>query len=243
MNENELQLDLNRTGIGIVPARSKELIASVSSAKPSSEGNEELISDVRNTYTEPGSTIGHIPAPVSEDAVETVIAEPAEGQATAVLVDKLGERLAFERTGVRLYDALIAKFDAAGKLDGDLTRAELVAIRDEEHQHFRQVKSAIEKLGGDPTVVTPSADLAGVKAMGLPQVLTDPRTTLVQALEAILVAELVDNEGWSTLIELAEKLGHSSLAIKFRKALASEEEHLAKVRGWVKEMTLSASAA
>ncbi len=47
---------------------------------------------------------------------------------------------------------------------------------------------------------------------GLPAVLTDPRTNLIQCLDALLVAELTDNAGWEMLIELAQGLKQTELA-------------------------------
>ena len=69
------------------------------------------------------------------------------------------------------------------------------------------VEAAIRSIGADPTVQTPSADVDGVASMGLIQVLTDPRTSVAQCLEAILIAELADNDGWQMLILFAEKMG------------------------------------
>jgi hypothetical protein len=42
-----------------------------------------------------------------------------------LLVDKLGERLAFERSGTRLYETLLSKFDSYGPFEGGPERAEL----------------------------------------------------------------------------------------------------------------------
>jgi hypothetical protein len=95
------------------------------------------------------------------------------------------------------------------------------------------VKSALESLGADPTAITPSANVASVEAMGIVQVITDPRTTLAQSLHAMLVAELADTEGWEILIELATRLGHDGMGDDFRDALRAEERHLAHVRQWV----------
>ena len=81
------------------------------------------------------------------------------------------------------------------------------------------LKEALESLGADPTVVTPSADIAGVMSEGLVKVLAEPRTTLTEALKAILVAELADNDSWLVLADVAERLGHSELAGRFRTAL------------------------
>ena len=39
------------------------------------------------------------------------------GVSPEMLIDKLGERLAFERTGVRLYEALLAKASVVGVVD------------------------------------------------------------------------------------------------------------------------------
>ena len=68
------------------------------------------------------------------------------------------------------------------------------------------LQAAIEQLGGDPTAVTPSANLQATAAHGIQKVVVDPRTTLLQ-LEAALVAELTDNACWEALIELAQEAG------------------------------------
>jgi hypothetical protein len=71
--------------------------------------------------------------------------------------------------------------------------------------------------------------------MGLVQAVTDPRTTLTQCLEALLVAELADNDGWKILISMAEALGQDDLASRFANALVEEDQHLASVRSWIAE--------
>ena len=73
----------------------------------------------------------------------------------AVLLDKLSERLAFERMGTRLYDALINKCELLGESAPGPTVAELRQIREEERQHFLLVNQAITSLGGDPTLRVP----------------------------------------------------------------------------------------
>lgn len=155
------------------------------------------------------------------------------GDATAVFLDLLGERLAFERTGARLYEALLCKLDVANGHPGGPTREELSRIHDQEVEHFHLLCDAIERLGGDSTVVTPSADVMGVAASGLLQVLGDARTTLNEGLKAILIAELADSDGWQVLTEMAERLGEAELAVSFQRAYDDEEEHLASVRTWL----------
>jgi hypothetical protein len=92
-------------------------------------------------------------------------------------------------------------------------------------------------LGGDPTAQTPEADVSGVEGMGLMQVLTDPKTTVAQALHAILVAEMTDNAAWEELVELTTKAGNDDLVARFIKAHEEETEHLEKVRGWYRAAT------
>lgn len=152
----------------------------------------------------------------------------------ALLLDKLGERLVFERAGARLYEALLAKFDAYGSFEGGPERDDLEQIRSEEHEHFLMVREAITDLGGDPAEPTPSASLVELTTRGVQTAIQDPRVDLGQGLEAILVAELTDNAGWDLLISIAESAGRIPLAESFKKALQSETEHVEKVQNWIK---------
>ena len=80
--------------------------------------------------------------------------------------------------------------------------------------------------GGDPTQLTPSAHVQLTASHGVGQVLVDPRTTLMQSLEAIMMAELADNECWETLTGLAGLAGHEELAQRCEEALPGESAHL-----------------
>jgi len=128
---------------------------------------------------------------------------------------------------------LLVKLDAADAHPGGPTREDLERIRDEELEHFGLVKRSLESLGADPTAVTPSADVIGVASSGLVKVVSDPRVTLNEALKAALTAELVDNDSWLMLADVAERLGQDDMAAEFRRALAEEEDHLARVRSWL----------
>jgi hypothetical protein len=88
-------------------------------------------------------------------------------------------------------------------------------------------------LGGDPTAMTPCADVTAVASSGLMQVLNDPRTTLAQCLNAILTAELTDNAGWELLSSLADTGGETDLAGRFLGALAQEQQHLLVIKNWL----------
>ena len=125
------------------------------------------------------------------------------------------------------------KYEATGGFPGGPSRADLEEIREDELSHFAMLEGIVGRFGGDPTAVTPSANLAAVESRGLGAVINDPRTSLAEGLHAILVAELADNDAWEQLIELVEQLGEEELADEFREALEDEQEHLARVRGWL----------
>jgi rubrerythrin len=149
------------------------------------------------------------------------------------LIDRLGARLAFERMGVRLYDALISKHDAYGSFRGGPSRADLEAIRNEEQRHLELAHRLITQLGGDPTVVTPNANLQAVASRGIGDILVDPRSTLIECLEAIIVAELADHESWEMLASSMGQIGDRTAEQQVRDAERIEAEHLAKVRTWL----------
>lgn len=155
------------------------------------------------------------------------------------MMDKLGERLAFERSGTRLYEALITKYNSSDQKEilPELNRIEQFYL--EELKHFQLMSEVIKNIGGDPTALTPAADVMGIACAGWFQVLTDPRTSFLQSLEIILQAELVDNAGWELLIELSERNGMGDLAIQFQQSLDEEAFHLITVKQWVQELTLN----
>ena len=95
------------------------------------------------------------------------------------------------------------------------------------------LKQVVERLGADPTEMTPSADLHATMSKGLLEVVVDPRTSLAQCLEAALLAELADNDCWEALKELALQAGEEDLVEVFSAALVDENTHLSRVRDWV----------
>jgi hypothetical protein len=115
-------------------------------------------------------------------------------------------------------------------------------FRNEELQHFKLVDKAMRSIGADPTAQTPSADVDGMASFGLMQVLTDPRTSLSHCLEAILIAELADNDAWQLLITFAVKMGMEDMARDFEIALQEEDVHLVQIREWYKQTILEDGA-
>ncbi len=233
MKKTSSDVGLNRTGIQTSPIDSKEAIEGAKQGLPSSLGTEAGILEVRALYAKEGDGLGTVPVPATLKGMFQTAKEMLKGTKPTVFIDKLGERLGFERTGVRLYQAALLKFDVHGTWEGGPSREQLEKILRDELSHFILVREAIEKLGADPTALTPSANLVSVASKGIPEVLVDPRTNLVQCLEALMVAELTDNAGWELLIELAQGLGQNNLVDQFEQALGVEAEHLMLVRRWL----------
>lgn len=231
------KLGHNQTGAQMSPKDTDKMREAVSLYGADVPGNASQLMLARVEETAEAERIGSVPIPGSAKGMVKSALEKLMGKNPEVLIDKLGERLAYERTGVRLYEAAIAKakaLDTGAGAPPDLVET-LQSIRNEEEEHFHMLVAAVEKLGADPTAMTPSADVVGVIALGVMQVLTDPRTNLSHALNALLTIELADNAAWELLIELAEKAGQASMAESFEKALQQEEKHLAIIKGLLRQ--------
>src|SRR5689334_21821132 len=129
----EQELLLNRTGIMTHAELAAELIQGAKEAEPSSEADPSELAENRAEYLEQALPIGSKPMPVTEE--ETMNEQQEEGgalepQALPLLLDKLGERLAFERQGTRLYEAVLQKCELLGEQDGGPTVAELRHIHE-----------------------------------------------------------------------------------------------------------------
>ncbi len=239
--ENTVETGLNRTGLDMAPASKDDMVRYAQVEGTHEPVTPGALSDLRQEYGRHADRLGSVPVPLSPKGAVSTATDTLKGHKSAVLVDKLGERLAYERTGVRLYEALQAKVATAS--GGSLVDADALArIRDDEEAHFHLLARCLVGLGADPTAVTPCADTAGVIASGPMQVLADPRTTLAQSLNAILLVELGDNAGWDLLSELASECGHAELSESFAAAIDAERQHLDTVRGWLRQSVLEEAA-
>ena len=235
MAQQTEHLGLNRTGVQMSPIDTAAMQDSDNAPIRGAPGDERALLDAREAVIMGAGDIGSMPMPGTVAGAVSLGLHMLKGDRPQILLDKLGERLAFERTGTRLYDALLAKCDVMTGGPAGMTRAHVADIRRDEARHFLLLKDAIESLGGDPTAQTPGADVAGVESQGLVQVLGDPRTNLAQSLHAVLTAELADRAGWETLIMLAGEAGQDDLVAGFTLALEDEHRHLVLVQGWYHE--------
>ncbi len=233
MSSQSVSLGRNRTGIGTSPTDAARMVEGTREFPADGVGNERGISDVRELFAEQSEPIGTLPPPPTVKGMVSTAVEAVKGTKPTQLIDKLGERLAFERTGVRLYEALISKYNVYGSFPGGPELLHLEKAMREEYEQFLLLTQVLAKLGADPTVMTPSADLQATITKGALEVMVDPRTTFVQCLEAALVAELADNDCWETLIELVRATGDEETVDAFERALAEEAVHLEDVRAWL----------
>lgn len=211
----------NHTGITLHPDLVAEMIEGTHEFGPTSRGGIEQLIAARDRAardSEPAATMPptrHLPAE------------------RLPVLDKLGARLAFERTSVRLYEALIGKLDTYDAFPGGPSRADLELLRDQERDHLLLAEELILDLGGDPTVVTPCANLQAAATRGICEVVVDPRTNVIECLEAIVIAELADHESWDQLGHAVGLIGAPAVEQRVRDAERIEDEHARKVRGWL----------
>jgi ferritin-like metal-binding protein YciE len=237
--ENETKVGMNRTGMQMAPFQGPSQVDYAMSRLPHPEvGSEENVAMLRGAYVKEALRVGSVPVPATGKGLAETAVGKLKGNNPEVLFDKLGERAAYERSGVRLYQAVIAKVQAVPHAEQTALLADLEHICSEELQHFHMLAATITELGGDPTAQTPCADISAVASMGMIQVVTDPRTTLAQCLQALLSVELTDNACWELLIELADQAGHEELVPAFQQALASEQEHETLIRQWLRKMVM-----
>lgn len=229
------EVGMNKTGIMMSPIDSAESRDGAVDYTIPTEGDNTLLAENRILYMKEADTLGSIPLPASVKGIFSSIKERMS-TGSNVFLDKLGERIAFERTGVRLYEGLLSKYAGTADKKALPPFEMLEQFYQEELLHFYLVSDVMTEIGGDPTAITPAADVCAVASLGWVQVIADPRTTFAQSLEIILQAELVDNAGWEMLIDLALSAGLEDVAEQFKIALEEEMFHLENVRTWVSQL-------
>lgn len=233
-------MGMNRTGAKMSPI-DVSAMEEYAAASPVSEfESEDTMTAMRLEAIAEADTIGSVPLPGTLKGMVTTGVAMLKGDNPAMLLDKLGERLAFERTGTRLYEALLTK---AVQLmpEGDARLTTLQRIHDQEAEHFQMLAGAVQSLGADPTAQTPCADVGAQMSAGILQVVTDPRTDLAQSLNAILTAELADHASWELLQTLLRHTGHGEMADSFGLAVEQEAEHVVVIRQMLQDCVMAAA--
>ncbi|RYY75967.1 MAG: ferritin-like domain-containing protein [Gammaproteobacteria bacterium] len=240
--EQSTKLGSNKTGIDMSPIHSKQMLEGIERFPLTDTDTFFARQTLKQTLSEDAGSLGSIPLPATVKGVGKSILKTVTGHRPEMFINKLGERLAYERSGVRVYEALILKcqFMAAnGMAENEIDISRLKQFRNQEAEHMELLVDILHTLGADATAQTPDADAIGVAASGLMKVVTDPRTTIAQCLEAMLTLELADNAAWDLLIKLADDMGHSDMVEKFQTALRQEDVHLLVVQQWHEKIVRS----
>src|SRR5690606_5838201 len=252
------KLGHNMTGAQMSPEDTQKMVEYTERRPADVPGSAAELKRAREQMNREEGQIGSVPIPGSATGTLKSTFDKVLGNNPELPLDKLGERLAYERTGVRLHEAMIAKALACEGSGAELVptlqqartddQAHMTLLRhatqtlSAEQAHMILLINAIGTLGADPTAMTPCADVVGVIGSGPLKVITDPRTNIAQALNAILTIELADNAAWELLIMLAEQSGHAKIARSFDNALVEEERHVNTIRSLLsRELGLSAS--
>ena len=221
------------------PEDAKEMMQGMEEGSNTTQGDERTLAAYRERDLREAGPIGSVPIPGTVKGFAKTGLQKLMGNQPEVLIDKLAGRLAFERTGTRLYDALLGKCAIRPDEAEGLSLQQLLKFRNDEARHFELLWEAMQELGADPTAQTPEADINGTAAMGLVHILTDPRTSVAQCLHALQMAELADHEGWELLIHLAREMGQTDMAEKFQTALMEEAQHLETISQILRQSILT----
>jgi rubrerythrin len=158
-----------------------------------------------------------------------------------VLLDLLSEFLMVEQGGLELY-----RVAAARCTDAALAQR-YAAFGEETARHREILVRLIERLGGDPAYVSPTARLAQAKAAAVVQTalvadgLSQPEREAAD-LENVLLAETKDHADWHLLQLLAAQVDDAAVRTAFEETVPQveeeEDEHLSWARDTLADRTL-----
>src|SRR5687767_3526920 len=110
--EKFLQVGGNRTGTDISPDGTKQMMQGAEQYSPEASDGNAAFAEIEGQYIHEAGSVGSMPAPSTMKGNLKTITNKLAGRNPEVLLNKLGERLAFERSGVRLYESFIRKCEA-----------------------------------------------------------------------------------------------------------------------------------
>src|SRR6185436_16760970 len=105
----------NRTGMARSPADGKDLASGAAAGVPQASLDARALAAARAAEARGADRAGTLPPRRAPQGLEPEQAARVQGVPGSLLIDLLGERLAAERTGARLHEALLAKVDSAGE--------------------------------------------------------------------------------------------------------------------------------
>ncbi len=153
------------------------------------------------------------------------------------VIDLLCERLAFERSGVKLYDKILTEMKASQNPQITKMLEPMQEHRDQEKEHEEWLEAQIRSLGADDKKPTEMSRLVTKESQGIEEVVLKGTGQIAHLFHALLAAELVDNAGWDLLVQLADEADDSKARREFKKRLHEEEEHLILMREAMKKLS------
>ena len=151
-----------------------------------------------------------------------------------MLLDKLSEFLMVEQGGLQLYRVAAARSSVPELRE----RYELFG-RETDH-HRAVLVRLIERLGGDPSYVSPTARVAQFKATKLLESSSciaglGRQGVELNDLENVLLAETKDHADWSLLSQLAQAMPDGEMKQALREAVSEVEPQEDHHLGWARD--------
>lgn len=156
---------------------------------------------------------------------------------TALLLNKLAQRLSYERANVRFYEALIFKSLAAEQGVRRIVSVDrLRQFRDEDVEHTVLLKTAIETLGADVDMWLPDAVPSQATQITMSKMLTKTHGDILQCLQSVVVFARNDADEWQMLYRLFSSMGLEKMTETFRQAWEEDQQQLTTLSAWVEQM-------
>ncbi len=139
-----------------------------------------------------------------------------------VLLDKLSEFLMVEQGGLQLYTV------AAARTTNRQLKSRYDAFGKETAHHRQVLVQLIERLGGDPSYISPTARVAQFKGAKLLESSSCVAGLSQEELEAndlenVLLAETKDHADWELLAQLVEQVDEPDVKQALEYAVAEVE--------------------
>ena len=168
----------NRTGVAVAPERLQEMLSGMEEFPPSAQGNAQEIAQVRIAYAQLAEPPGSVPLPPTlKGKIATTVQAIKEEQFSSWTSSGSGWRSSGRaRASMKPWSRSMTPMAASRA-----ARAGTISSTCCRNTGATMLQAAIEQLGGDPTAVTPSANLQATAAHGIQKVVVDPRTTLLQS--------------------------------------------------------------
>jgi hypothetical protein len=122
MAQQHEHVGMNKTGVQMSPLNTGRMLDDEDVPSRGTPGDDSAMTALREAYIAASSGLGSIPPPAMLTGMVGMGVRMVTGGQPQILLDKMAERLAFERTGTRLYDALLTKLDVLGDGGGTISR-------------------------------------------------------------------------------------------------------------------------